>query len=97
MGFRLRDKGEGFTSATWINADGRPEPQPPGALTVTPLEWAEVKGRKVPVRWRVVLPAKGLDVTTRALNPQSGWTRRSPTGRARCSSKARTRGGAMWR
>lgn len=71
MGFRLRDKGEGFTSATWINADGTPEPQPPGALTVTPLEWAAVKGREVPVRWRVVLPAKGLDVTTSALNPQS--------------------------
>jgi predicted secreted hydrolase len=71
MGFRLRDAGEGFTSATWINPDGRPEPQPPGALTVTPLDWAEVKGRQVPVRWRVVLPEKGLDVTTRAVNPQS--------------------------
>lgn len=71
MGFRLRDAGGGFTSATWINADGRPEPQPPGALTVTPLEWAEVKGRRVPVRWRVALPAKDLDVTTRALNPQA--------------------------
>jgi predicted secreted hydrolase len=71
MGFRLRDKGDGFTSATWINPDGRPEPQVPGALAVTPLEWAEVKGRKMPVRWRVVLPEKGLDVTTRALNPQS--------------------------
>ena len=71
MGFRLRDKAEGFTSATWINADGRPEPQPPGALKVTPLEWAEVKGRKLPVRWQVELPGKGLSVTTRALNPQS--------------------------
>lgn len=71
MGFRLRDKGEGFTSATWINRDGRPEPQPPGALALTPLEWAAVKGRQVPVRWRVELPAKGLDVTTSALNPQS--------------------------
>ncbi len=71
MGFRLRDKADGFTSATWINADGRPEPQPPGALKVTPLEWAEVKGRKVPVRWQVELPGKALSVTTRALNPQA--------------------------
>jgi predicted secreted hydrolase len=71
MGFRLRDSGEGFTSAMWINPNGQTEPQPPGALAVTPLEWAEVKGRKLPVRWRVSLPAKGLDVTTRALNPQS--------------------------
>jgi predicted secreted hydrolase len=71
MGFRLRDGGEGFTSATWINSDGRPEAQAPGALKVTPLEWAEVKGRKVPVRWKVELPGKRLSVTTAALNPQS--------------------------
>jgi predicted secreted hydrolase len=71
MGFHLRDTGEGYSPATWIRADGTPEPQPAGALKATPLEWAEVSGRKVPVRWRVQLPAKGLDVTTRALNPQS--------------------------
>lgn len=71
MGFRLRDSGAGFTSATWINADGRPEPQPPGALITEPLEWAKVKGRNVPVRWRVMLRSKGLDVTTQALNPRS--------------------------
>lgn len=68
MGFRLRDTGEGYTSATWIAADGTPEPQPPGALTVTPLAWAEVAGRRVPVAWRLTLPARNLDVTTKALN-----------------------------
>lgn len=71
MGFRLRDEGEGYTSATWINADGRAEPQPPGALRVTPLEWGDAEGHRVPVRWQVMLPAKGLDVKTRALNPAS--------------------------
>ena len=71
MGFRLRDKGEGFTSATWINPDGTPEPQPPGALTVTPLAWEEVKGHRVPVRWKVALPAKSIEVTTEAVNPQA--------------------------
>ena len=64
MGFRLRDQGDGFTSATWINPDGTPEPQPPGALTVTPRAWAEVKGRRVPVQWNVSLPARGVAVTT---------------------------------
>lgn len=72
MGFRLRDKGEGFTSATWIRADGTPEPMVPGALKLTPLDTARVAGRDLPMRWRVELPGKGVDITTHALNP-SAW------------------------
>jgi predicted secreted hydrolase len=71
MGFRLRDAGDGFTSATWINADGTPDPQPPGALTVAPLAWKEVKGRRVPVQWKIALPGKGLEVTTTPVNPDA--------------------------
>ena len=71
MGFRLRDAGEGFTSATWIAADGTPEPQPPGALTVTPLAWTDVKGHRVPVQWKLALPGKGLEVTTSPVNPEA--------------------------
>ena len=71
MGFRLRDSGLGFTSATWISADGIPEPLPPGALRLTPLDYARVAGRKIPVRWRLELPAKGLDITTDPVNPQA--------------------------
>lgn len=76
MGFRLRDKGEGFTSATWINADGTPEPQAPGALKLTPLKNAKVAGRDLPVRWRVELPGKAVDITTRVLNPNAWMTTR---------------------
>ncbi len=72
MGFRLRDEGAGFTSGTWIGADGQVEPLPPGALTAEPLEWAEVRGRTVPIRWKLSLPFRGLDVTTRALN-DAAW------------------------
>jgi len=72
MGFRLRDAGEGFTSATWIAADGTPEPQPPGALRVTPLAWKDVKGHRLPVQWKVALPGKGLEVTTSPVNP-AAW------------------------
>lgn len=71
MGFRLRDGGAGFTSATWIAAGGRAEPQPPGALKVSPLATARVAGRDIPVRWRVELASKGIDVTTRPLNPNA--------------------------
>lgn len=78
MGFRLRDKGAGFTSATWIAANGTPSPLPPGALTVSPLTTADVGGRTIPVGWRLILPARGLDITTRAINPQAWMTTRTP-------------------
>jgi predicted secreted hydrolase len=32
---------------------------------------ADVAGRRVPVEWRVELPARGVDVTTVPLNPQA--------------------------
>lgn len=68
MGFVLRGT-EDFASGTWIAADGTPAPLPPGALRAEPLERATVAGREVPVVWRLTLPARGLDVTLRALNP----------------------------
>jgi predicted secreted hydrolase len=71
MGFRLRDAGEGYLSATWIDADGTPTPMPPGALRLTPLERASAAGRTIPVLWRVELPQKAVDVTVNALNPQA--------------------------
>jgi predicted secreted hydrolase len=71
MGFRLRDAGAGYLSATWIDADGTPTPMPPGALRLTPLETASVAGRTIPVLWRVELPQKAVDVTVAALNPQA--------------------------
>lgn len=71
MGFRLRDSGDGFTSATWIEPDGTPMPYGDGALVLTPGATAEVAGREVPVEWRVELPAEGVDVTIDALNPQA--------------------------
>jgi predicted secreted hydrolase len=71
MGFRLRDAGEGYLSATWIDADGTPTPMPPGALRLTPLETASAAGRTIPVLWRVELPQKAVDVTVNALNPQA--------------------------
>ena len=69
MGFVLRDGGAGFSSGTWIDADGTPHPLEPGALRAEPLERAAVAGREVPVVWRLTLADRGLDVTLRALNP----------------------------
>lgn len=71
MGFVLRDDAAGFTSGTWIAADGTPTHLAPGALTAEPLATARVAGRDIPVEWRLTLPDRGLDVTLAALNPQA--------------------------
>ncbi|MEO0831234.1 MAG: lipocalin family protein, partial [Pseudomonadota bacterium] len=72
MGFRLRDRnGSHYTSATWIEADGSPTPYPDGAFRADPLEWHRVADRDLPVRWRVALPDRGVDVDVGALNPNA--------------------------
>ncbi len=72
MAYRLRSRdGPAFVAATWIGADGRPEPLAPGAITVTPGADATVAGRRLPLRWRIAVPAHGLAVDTEPLNAQS--------------------------
>lgn len=71
MAFRLRDSTGDFTSGTWISADDGTTALADGKLIADPLATARVAGRDVPVRWRVQLPERGLDVTLEALNPQS--------------------------
>jgi predicted secreted hydrolase len=72
MGFVLRDGGGGFTSGTWIDADGTPHPLESGTLRAEPLERTTVAGREVPVVWRLILAERELDVTLQALNP-AAW------------------------
>jgi predicted secreted hydrolase len=68
MGFRLRGGDAGYTSATWIDADGTPTLLPADALVLTPLKTHSVAQRQIPVVWNVSLPQKGVDVTITALN-----------------------------
>ncbi|MEL7215064.1 MAG: lipocalin-like domain-containing protein [Pseudomonadota bacterium] len=72
MAFQLRQTGGTiYTSGTWIAADGTPDALPDGAIRFTALEETAVAGRDVPTRWRVEIPSHGLDVTTRAVNPEA--------------------------
>ncbi|WP_282168257.1 lipocalin-like domain-containing protein [Ruegeria atlantica] len=71
MAFRLRgDRGD-FTAATWIAADGTTTAIPDGSVAFEPLTTAAVAGRDVPVRWRVTLPDRDLDVEVSALTPDA--------------------------
>lgn len=76
MGFRLQQTdGADFTSATWIAADGSTTPYEDGALIATPLA---TNDDNVPVRWRVELPQKGVDVTVAAINEDAWMTTSVP-------------------
>ena len=70
MGFRLRGQNP-FTSATWINPDGTSLSLPDGALELVPVEFAQVAGRRIPIRWNVTLADRALKVDVSALNPQA--------------------------
>lgn len=71
MGFRLRG-GQDYTSATWIAPDGTVTAYADGAFLATPLDSHSMPdGPVVPVRWRVQLADRGLDVTVSALNPDA--------------------------
>lgn len=72
MAFQLRDtEGKTFTSGTWIATDGTTEALANGSITATPLGETDVAGRDVPVRWRLEVPERGVDIETEPLNDQS--------------------------
>lgn len=76
MGFRLQQTdGMHYTSATWITAQGETTPYADGALQVEPL-MTNTAG--VPVHWRLTLPARGVDVTVRAVNDNAWMTTSVP-------------------
>lgn len=71
MAFRLRGTQQDFTAATWIGADGTTTPLPDGSTRFTPLDTARIAERDIPVRWRVELPERGVDVEVTALTPKA--------------------------
>lgn len=76
MGFKLRDSGVGFTSGTWIAADGSATPLEPGELQATPTNSSIVGGKSVPTQWHLEIPKRGSNVTTTPLNAQAWMTTR---------------------
>lgn len=72
MGFQLRQTdGAAYSSSTWIAPDGSTTAYGDGIFSAVPLESHAVAGREVPVRWRVMLPPRDVDVTVEALNPDA--------------------------
>ena len=72
MGFQLRQTdGSTFSSATWIEADGTTTAYTDGAFNARPLDTSNVADRDIPTRWQVTLPARDVDVTVTAMNPNA--------------------------
>lgn len=73
MAFRLRgggvDDGD-YLSGSWIDASGEVFPLSTEQLRLTPLEETTVAEREVPVRWRLELPGRGVDLEVTARHPQ---------------------------
>jgi len=71
MAFQLRDSGGGYSSGTWIGADGSVIPLAPGAFDTEILEQTTILGHDVPTGWALRLPEQELEISVRALNPRS--------------------------
>lgn len=79
MLYRMRQKqGEPYLTGTWINADGSTQQLNAHDIALSPLANSDVAGRKIPTRWSVKIPGKGLDIVTEALNPKAWMDLRIP-------------------
>jgi predicted secreted hydrolase len=66
-----------FLFGNWIDAKGATSPLIGKDITLEPLETARIAGRDVPVRWRVGIESRGVNIETRPLNPES-WMATEP-------------------
>jgi predicted secreted hydrolase len=78
MLYRMRyANGSQHLSGNWITADGRSLPLASTDIHLTPLDVHQVAGRQLPVRWRIQVPGKGLDVNLEPVNANA-WMNVNP-------------------
>jgi len=66
MAFRLREDEGAFVSGSWIAPDGKVEVLDEGDLKLEPAGWHESPRGRVPVRWRLTLPARQVELALEA-------------------------------
>ncbi|MGF1660742.1 MAG: lipocalin-like domain-containing protein [Rubrimonas sp.] len=71
MLYRIRQADGDTFSGTWIGADGATAQIARADIAFTPLDWADVAGRETPVRWRVEIAGRGVEIEVAALNPRA--------------------------
>jgi predicted secreted hydrolase len=79
MLYRMRQKnGEPYLTGTWIGATGQAQLLHAADINLAPRDTANVAGRSMPVSWSIRVPAKHLDITITALNPNAWMDLRIP-------------------
>ncbi|GGM17911.1 iron ABC transporter permease [Pseudomonas asuensis] len=72
MVFRLRQAdGHNYLSGNWIQANGQTDSLAGDEIELKPLDESVVAGRKIPTRWSLSLPGRGLHVEVAAINPNA--------------------------
>ncbi|MEL7486123.1 MAG: lipocalin family protein, partial [Pseudomonadota bacterium] len=72
MVFRLRDETVApFFAGTWISADGKATPLESEDIRLQELKTTRVAGRRVPVRWRLAIESREIEIDTAPLNEKS--------------------------
>ncbi len=72
MLFRLRQKdGQNYFSGNWIGPDGKSVQVASPDILMMPISSTEIAGRRVPTRWSIAIPSRGLKIETTPLNGRS--------------------------
>ena len=72
MLYRMLEKsGHDYVSGTWILPDATARQLAPKDIKMTPHAPIEVEGHKLPVAWRVEIPALSIAIETTPLNPRA--------------------------
>ena len=79
MLYRMRQKeGAPYLTGTWIGADGQTQTLRSEQIKLVPQDTAKVADRAMPVRWKISIPDKHLDISLSALNPNAWMDLRIP-------------------
>ena len=98
MLYRMRQTdGQHYGSGKWIAPDGKTELLASADITMTPLAITEIEGRKIPTAWHIAIPKMALAIECMPLNPEAGWARAFPIGKARSALPAAMPGWAIWK
>tara|TARA_Y100001954_G_scaffold91982_1_gene100772 strand:- start:322 stop:1359 length:1038 start_codon:yes stop_codon:yes gene_type:complete len=72
MGFQLRQTdGLKFSSSSWIEVDGSTTSYRDNEFTAEAVNISSIYDKKIPTEWRIKLKDRDLNVTVKALNPNS--------------------------